>query len=179
MKILINFFDVLSGREQSSLHFCLVNLVLHDKDFRVEIENLVQEVLREETHKFRMQLAELIAEGVSKQAPPQLSNTTITDTQVMSLLEKEFPNCPIFAWCPPDASYSVKILQDDTNYYFVEVRDNVTQQDIQQVLKLGSWFRSLYHISSLGAILFVNGELTAEAQQLANQLNFRICKLTR
>jgi len=113
--------------------------------------------------------------------------STIKDTKVRGIISKNFPGGHIVTWEHYDTEgivnstpeiIVVDIIQKDTNYYILDLKEKVGIEEIATLLRVGKLFHNLYPDFTLGCVV-VFWKITKQASLVADACKIRLLNVDR
>jgi len=174
-------------------------LMTTDSQYRNEIASVVREVMKEETSKLKNEIKTLMSVSVPLSFTPTarsneepifsapIAISTIKDTKVRGIISKNFPGGHIVTWEHYDTEgvvdgtpemIVVDIIQKDTNYYILDLKEKVGIEEIATLLRVGKLFHNLFPDIALGCVV-VYWKIAKQASLVADACKIRLLNVDR
>jgi hypothetical protein len=105
--------------------------------------------------------------------------------QARSVLEKDFPGCPLTTWEYNDQqgqiygvpqSVSIEVLKKDKSNYICDIRHGVSVNDVSNLIKVGKVYRAQNPTSPLACII-ITDSINDQAEDIAARCKIKVYKI--
>uniref|UniRef100_A0A6B2KX29 Ras-GEF domain-containing protein n=1 Tax=Arcella intermedia TaxID=1963864 RepID=A0A6B2KX29_9EUKA len=183
---------------QKQMNKAFRDLIATDMQFREEISNLIKEVVLEESNKLKAEFKILMSQNASnRDAVPQPKDEPnfsspigighVKDLKIKDILAKHFPGSQIVTWDytgdiegnPTNIeTCKVDFIKKESNYYVLDIKDEVSLEDLSRVLRIGKHFHTLYPDISLGCVVICSRS-SKPVVEVAESCKIRLLSLTK
>jgi len=150
--------------------------------------------MKEESSKLKNEIKMLMSASVPLSLTPSSRNNeepnfsapisifTIKDIKIRGIISRHFPGGQIITWEHYDTegivdgtpeTIVVDIIQKDTNYYILDLKEKVGIEEIATLLRVGKLFHNLYPEFPLGCVV-VYAKITKQASLVADACKIRL-----
>jgi hypothetical protein len=105
--------------------------------------------------------------------------------QARSLLEKDFPGCPLTTWEYDDQQgqiygapqrINIDVLKKDKSNYICDIRHGVSVNDVSNLIKVGKIYRAQNPTSPLACIILTDS-IQPQAEDIAARCKIKVYKI--